>query len=187
MAIIKDMWKFLHINLFPETNFEARLALKADLAWQPYLHPAVLIGCLLTLAFGDRDMIPPVDHWDWLWLAAGIVSPLLGFASIWMMKTKTGRARYRAFWLRLAANLGIITAMTVYEIARFSTEIRHPIEYHPIVDTVFISAIAFMTVVVVRDIRFLIVVEKVAALIYRDLRHLNITETLEEWAADDNR
>jgi hypothetical protein len=189
-VIVADMWRFFVRRILPEVDnggyYQARLSLKADLAWQPYLHPAVFIGSFLTILFGDRDMIPPVDHWDWVWLGGGLVSPIAGFTSIWIMKKKPGRPRYRAFWLRLASNIGVATTMMVYEIARFSTEIRSPIEYHPLVDTVFLASILFMLVLIYRDIKFLLIMERVAAVIYRDVRTLTINERLSEKFWNDN-
>lgn len=160
--------------------YAARLSMKPSLPWMPYLHPALLVGSLLTLLFGDRNMIPPINGWDWVWLTAGITSPLVGFWSIWIMHHYTGRLRYRAFWMRLAANIGLLTAMSSYEVARFTVELVDPIEYHPLVDTVFLAAILFVSVVIWRDIKFLLVVERVAALIYKQARHEAITEHMGE-------
>lgn len=184
---MRKLTRFFVDTLLPKHDHKDRLNLRPTLAWQPWLHLAVLLGSLLTLVFGDRDMIPPVDGWDWVWLTAGITAPIVGFVSIWLMKHRTGQVRYRAFWLRLAANCGVVTTMSAYEVARVSREIQYPIEYHPLVDTVFLAAILFMIVVIYRDVKFLILVEKVAAMIYLDIRSSAIAEKLLELADDDHR
>lgn len=184
---MRKLTRFFIDSVLPKHDHKARLNLQPALSWQPWLHPAIMLGSILTLVFGDRDMIPPINGWDWVWLTAGIISPPLGFWSIWLMKHHTGRVRYRAFWLRLAANAGAVTTMSAYEVARFSVELSDPIEYHPLVDTVFLAAILFMVVVIYRDLKFLVLVERLAAVIYRDVRALTIAEKLTELAADDHR
>lgn len=133
----------------------ARQALKADLAWQPYLYTAVFWGVVLTVIFGDGDTIPPIDRIDQAWILFGLISPVVGFAASMMLRLGQGQIRYSAFWLRIGANVGMISAISTYLLA----VVTQP---RPMTVTTYMAAVIFLTVLIVKDSHFLIQTEQVA-------------------------
>lgn len=145
----------LRIYVPPDKDFwVARQALKADLAWQPYLYTAVFWGALLTIAFGDEDTLP-IEHIDKAWIFFGLLAPVVGFISSMMLKLGRGQARYAAFWLRIASNVGLMSAISIYLIA----VIKHP---SPMTITMYLACMLFLLVLLVKDSHFLIVTEQIA-------------------------
>lgn len=157
LARTKDAARFVFRTFIPtdEDFWVARQALKADLAWQPYLYAAVLAGAILSLLFGDDDTIPPYDSIDTAWMFFALVSPLAGFAASIMLSQGTGRVRYFAFWLRISAKIGIITALLCYQIAVIGVS-------HPLQQSLAGACVGFLLVLLVKDSRFLIATERVA-------------------------
>jgi hypothetical protein len=156
-----------------EDYYLARLALKADLAWQPYLHTTIFWGVIFTVAFGDPQFIPPEDIFDYIWIFGGIAGPLVGIRAVWMMKHSryTGEDRYRAFWMRLSSDIMLASTISAFEIERLCVLPFTPpckagepcgIGFEPFVDTVLLGALAFLLVLIIRDIKFLIITERIA-------------------------
>lgn len=165
---IAKFWKRL---MFPPHSFhESRLALKGDLPWEPWLHPAVWFAVMGALVFGDHEIVPPVDDLDWIWITFGLVSPVVGFSSVWMLAYSGGRQRYVALWMRMLADAGIVLAILFYEFERlmehgFGTNNVQP-GFVP--NVIMLFAVWYMGVLVWRDMKLVVEVEKLASLIYKD-------------------
>jgi hypothetical protein len=150
----------------------ARLSAKADLPWQPYLHNAIFWGVILTLLFGEREVIPPVKGIDWIWVIAGLASPIIGFVSLVFLENGTGETRYRAFWLRLAADVGLATAILAYGVdSGIAHQHDRASDIMYLGDAVLFSALMFLFVLIYRDIKFLALAERVATELHNNNRH----------------
>jgi hypothetical protein len=138
----------------------ARMGVRADLAWQPYLFLAVFYGTILSVTLGDKTIDPPgadFEAAEWLWSITAIGSPPLAFVAVWMIIHTSGRWRYLALWLRLAADIGIMAAMIAYLYEHIATRAEHPFE-----GAIVVASIIFIWVLIWRDIRFLIITERLA-------------------------
>ncbi len=136
--------------------YAARYSLKPDLAWQPLLYTAVFWGVVTTLVIGDKAVIPPIDGLDWWWAVGGLISPVLGFCAVVMLKYGNGRHRYQAFWLRMAGNAGVALTIITYQIESFH-------ELHPLTDAIAVSSAWFLIVLIARDLRFIAITERLAS------------------------
>lgn len=145
----------LRVYVPSDTDFwVARQAFKADLAWQPYLYTAVFWGAAFTTIFGDQDVFP-VDRIDRIWLLFGFVSPVVGFVASMMLRQGSGKIRYSAFWLRIAANIGLICGISTYLLA----VIDNP---RPMTITMYTGCMMFVMVLIFKDLHFLLVAERIA-------------------------
>lgn len=157
--------------MFPPHSFhESRLALKGDLPWEPWLHPAVWFGVICALILGDSNILPPVDDLDWVWVVFGLVSPVVGFSSVWMLAYGGGRQRYVALWMRMLADAGIVLAILFYELVRITS---HDFQsgndrFGFVPNIVMLFAAWYMGVLVWRDVKLVVEVERLASLIYKD-------------------
>ena len=109
--------------MFPPVKgdfYLARLMLKADLPWEPWLHCAVWIATMLALLVGDAGVIPPVEGVDWIWVSFGLLSPPIGFFSVWMIEHGNGKTRYFAIWTRMVADMGLVVCLLTYLTARWN-------------------------------------------------------------------
>lgn len=168
--------------MFPPHDFhESRLQLKGDLPWEPWLHCCVWFGVIGALIWGDRDIIPPVDRLDWAWAIFGLMSPPIGFASVWMLAYSPGRRRYVAMWMRMLANGGLAACIILYEVERYFENWRRmtlDIGVN-IPNLVFVFCAWYMSVLVVRDIKLVVAVERLAGVIHGDAIHLAAGESAE--------
>ena len=161
--------------MFPPRDFQtSRLALEGDLPWEPWIHPAMWLGAAGAIIFGDGDLVPPIDGTDYVWLSFGIISPVLGFCSVWMLAYGTGASRYVAMWMRTIADLGIVLAIAFYEfekmVAHGNSVIFQGLGQGFVPNLVMIFAAWYMSVLVWRDVKVLIAVEKLAASIHMGQR-----------------
>lgn len=145
----------------------ARQAMKADLAWQPYLYTAVFFGAMLTMIVGDSDTVPPVDRIDATWLVFGVLAPAMGFVASLMVRIGHGQVRYSAFWLRVGANVGLIAALLTHQVATMDLDRLHPMSLshdrlHPMSLSLMVSCLIFLVVLIAKDLHFLVVAERVA-------------------------
>lgn len=143
-----------------ETWSQARMGIRADLAWQPYLFLAIFYGTAISVFFGSDNVDPPgidLELSEWLWAVTGIGSPVLAFVSVWLIIHRTGACRYRALWMRLSADILAMTAMVTFLYEHIAVHAEHPFE-----GAIVVASIVFMGLLAWRDIRFLIVTERLA-------------------------
>lgn len=143
-----------------ETWSQARMGIRADLAWQPYLFLAIFYGTAISILVGSDNVDPPGEDFELteiLWAITGLGSPVLAFVSVWMIINKTGRCRYRALWMRLSSDFLAMTAMITFLYEHIAIHSEHPFE-----GAIVIASIVFMGLLVWRDIRFLFITELVA-------------------------
>ena len=139
--------------------------------WQPLLFLATWVSALILLTMGDFGNIPfetsdtPASSGgvEWIWLGLSLVCPPLALFSLWLTKHRTGKWRYRGFWLRLAADVGQCAALLTYTIARFMGG-----DWRVYPTGILIASILFTAILTFRDIRTLIRAEKIARGIIRD-------------------
>jgi hypothetical protein len=171
-------WKRLMFPPNREDFYIDRVTLKADLPWEPWLHCGVWLSVVVTIILGEWHLYPPEDFSDWVWLSFGLVSPPIGFASVWMLEHYSGKLRYIALWLRMSSDVGLSVAITAYLCNRVGTG---QFGAQSIMADIILASCAWFTMtLVVRDIRFIVATEKLAALIYKDLRELSISEWVEQ-------
>ncbi len=173
---IAKFWKRLMFPPHREDFYMDRVTLKADLPWEPWLHCGVWCAVFATIVLGEWHLYPPQDTADWVWLLFGLTSPVIGFASAWMLEYHTGKVRYIAIWQRMISDIGLSVAIIAYLLNRIYTEQLGAGSI--MADTILGLAAWFTLTLVARDIRFIVATEKLAALIYCDLREM----TLSEWA-----
>lgn len=163
---IARYWRRL---MFPPDRHEYyadRLLLKADLPWEPWLHCGVWLGTFIVLVSGDAGILPPVNGVDWVWVILGLISPVLGFFSVWALEHGSGKCRYRAIWGRMAADIGLSTAILAYLAARWDSGL---LGVAGVMSDVILFLSAWFTLTLVhRDIKFLAATEKLASIIHRD-------------------
>lgn len=173
-------WKKL---MFPEASSEYhldRLRLRMDMPWEPWLHCSVWIGMILILVNGELKVVPPINGLDWPWIVGGLLSPVVGFASVWTLAFKSGRARYVAIWTRMVSDIGLASTIILYQVDRAAIHGWEAIGWgEAVLPNIVLNFAAWFTLALVwRDIRFIIATEKLAASIYANVRTLS----LDEWA-----
>ena len=154
------LFKKLVIPTPDETWAKARMGIRADLAWQPYLFLAIFYGTLISVFFGTESVDPPgtaFEQAEWLWAITGLGAPTLAFVAVWRITNRTGRCRYRALWLRLAADILAITSMIAFLYENIANHSEHPFE-----GAIVFASIVFISILVWRDVRFLMITEKLA-------------------------
>ena len=136
--------------------------------WQPLLFLSTWVTALILLFWGDFTNIPPEtadqvrDNVGVLWVGLSLACPPLGLWSMHLIRHKTGATRYRGLWLRLAADLGQLAALTVYSTVRFSEG-----DYHIYSQGILVAALIFVSFLVYRDCRTLLRTELLARHIVR--------------------
>jgi len=182
---VLNVGRFWHRLMFPPitpTYHLDRLSLRMDLPWEPWLHCSMWLATVLTLIMGEKDVMPPIDGLDWYWLIGGLVAPPLGFFSAWTLAHYKGRSRYIAIWTRMVADLVLAVSMALYQLDRFDNQ-KTDIGLAIIPSIVLFFAMWFTFALVWRDIKFIISTERLAALIYHDVREVTLGEWV-EWVDD---
>lgn len=189
-ANIARFWKRLMFPPDTEIYRHNRLILKADLPWEPWLHATVWMSMIAILFIGEEGVVPPINGIDWYWLFFGLVSPPIGFFSVWALEHGRGTKRYCALWGRMVADAGLVVSLSLYELARWNGHEQFEalgVGNDVIPNMVLLAAMWFTSTLVWRDVRFIIATEKLAATIYRDVRGVRTQEWVAEWGADADR
>lgn len=154
-----------------------RLMLKADLPWEPWLHCGVWLATALALIFGDSGIIPPVEGVDWVWVTFGLISPPIGFFSVWALEHNRGKSRYIAIWTRMAADIGLVICILSYLAARWGVGM---LGLNSILSDMILFFSAWFTLTLVhRDIRFLAATERLADLLHRDAKEIDTWDVID--------
>lgn len=141
--------------------------------YAPWFFVAALVGRFVILA-GDGDPIP-FDHilgvWGYpVWLALGIICPLMLVAAWWMIFQKQGRWTYAGFWVRFGADLGMVCALAAFILGYREAEtelMTHLDDAHLMALTLLGSIWVFLCLSVVRDVWVLVKVERAASHVRR--------------------
>lgn len=163
------VFRFLFNMFLPPADKEwikSRLEVRADLHWQPWLFTATFYGALLTLLLGGVALVPPgvdVGGFEWVWLLAAFTCPPVAFAAAWFVRHGKGRVRYIAMWVRLAADIGVLTSLTTFLVERIFFGVGHPFEY-----AIFTACCLFLAVICARDVKLLILTERLADRLLRE-------------------
>lgn len=187
---IARFWKRL---MFPPDTDQYRynrLVLRSDMPWEPWLHCGVWIATFLALFFGEKHVLPPVDGIDWYWIFFGLVAPVVGFFSVWTLEHHKGRPRYYALWGRMLADAGLATAIGLYQLARYLGEddLEHlGVGYGVMPNLILMLCMWYTLTLVVRDVRFIIATEALAAEIYKNVHYVTVEEWAAEWGDDELR
>lgn len=162
---VAKFWVRLMFPPSPDHHLRQRLQLKGDPPWEPWLHCSVWLSVFAVIA-AHRLAGISLDRLDWAWVCLGGISPPVGFASVWMLTYNTGgRARYVAMWMRLVADFGLALTIVIYQIARLG-EGGHA---HPLMANIVLGFSGwYMAVLVVRDVRLVRTVERLADHLYRE-------------------
>lgn len=150
--------------MFPKRGEEyvrGRLELGTELPWEPWLHAGVWCSVILTMILGEWHLYPPRDAADWTWTILGLVSPPIGFASQWILAFNKGRLRYWGLWLRMIADIGLVLAIVSYLCNRWY--IGHLLVFDIMADMILLLSAWFTLTLAVRDVRFLLATEHLAA------------------------
>jgi hypothetical protein len=148
-----------------------RMVLKYDMPWEPWFHASVWIATLLVILVGEKGVLPPIDGIDWCWLYFLLVSPVIGFSSVWALEhSESGTVRYYAVWGRMISDSGLSLGIILYQLDRF---LAHDaleaigLGHNVIPNVVLMAATWFTLTLVKRDIDFLADSEVLADQIYR--------------------
>lgn len=103
-----------------------------------------------------------------VWLVLGIGGPVLSLLSWWLIEKRRAHWRYAGMWLRLSADIQVFTVM-------FSYHLVHVLDQNPSEAKVFgryisAAAMAFVLMLIIRDVWTLVVTERVAVQIRRGVR-----------------
>lgn len=181
---IARFWKRLMFPPDTDQYRHNRLVLKSDMPWEPWLHAGVWVSIILILLIGEEGVIPPINGIDWYWLVFGLVSPVIGFFSVWTLEHHTGRPRYYALWSRMVADFGLVLTILLYQIDRFfvySELDAFGFGYGVVPNMILFLSMWFTATLVVRDIRFIVATEALAAEIYRNVHCIRVAEWAAEW------
>ena len=140
---------------------------RANLSWEPWLHSGIWIATIATLIFGDQGVVPPINGEDWVWVFFGLTCPVIAFFSASAIKRKPGRIRYLAIWTRTMADIGLVTGILAYLLARLNVGLLGV--SHIFGDVILLLCAWFTSVLIYRDIKFLIATEKLASFIHQGL------------------
>lgn len=187
---IARFWKRLMFPPDSEQYRYNRMVLKYDMPWEPWLHAGVWVGMLLILVFGEKGIVPPIDGIDWIWLAFGLVSPTVGFFSVWALEFCKGANRYYALWGRMLADAGLVACLGIYQIARYQQFNEFSVIGfgHSVIPNLILFLCMWFTLTLVwRDVRFIIATEELATEIHKSVRELQFDEWLTERGDDGVR
>jgi len=137
---------------------------RASLSWESWLHSAILIATIATLVFGDTGVVPPINGEDWVWAFFGLTSPVIAFFSASAIKRGSGKVRYLGIWTRTMADIGLVTGILAYLLARLNVGLLGV--NHIFGDVVLLFCAWFTSILIYRDIKFLIATEKLASFIH---------------------
>lgn len=131
--------------------------------FQPILFFFLFVGTIHVIGFSiPNSMEIAVGHVTYhVWAALGVGCPPLLLVSWLMIRFGNSHMIYAAMWLRLGADMGQLFALAAFGAARLAyiTSYGEPGLY-----VVFITAacLLFLSLLVVRDVAKLILVERVA-------------------------
>ena len=163
---VARFWVRLMFPPGPENHLRQRLKLQGDPPWEPWLHCAVWISVFAVIG-AHYAAGQSLDRLDWIWVALGVISPPVGFFSVWILANSEscGRARYVAMWMRLCADAGVVLTIAVYQIVRVGEGGR----LYPLMANIVLAFCAwYMATLVARDIHLVRTVEKLAESLYRE-------------------
>ena len=137
-------------------------------SFQPMLYLCLWLSSIIIMIWGDFASYPALfadEHSGnifWLWAGLSLLCPPMGMASLWLIQSPHGGKKYRGLWLRLAADIGQLTAVTVYVILRFAIG-----DWHVYPMACLIACWIFVGHLVLRDAERIYTVEKLAKKIQR--------------------
>ncbi len=134
-------------------------------AFQPMLYLFLWIGAVCYLIFDDIFAIDrdPSTGLTPVWLFLSLVCPPLALVSVRMVSRGGGVWKYRGFWVCLAADIGQFTALLTYTIQKFTSG-----DFHVYPVTILVATTVFVFHLVMRDMRRLHDVEKLATELHQE-------------------
>ena len=131
------------------------------IAFQPMLYLCLWISAIVivvadrfqTAAFASEH----AGNIFWLWSGLSLLCPPMTIVSLWLIQSPHGDKKYRGLWLRLAADIGQCTAITVYLILRLAIG-----DWHIYPFSCLIACWIFVCHLVLRDAERIYTVEKLA-------------------------
>ena len=136
------------------------------IAFQPMLYLCLWVSAVFVVIV-DRFQ-PTVfssEHAGsvfWVWAGLSLVCPPLAMFSLWLIQSPNGARKYQGLWVRLAADVGQLTAITMYSALRFASG-----DWHIYPMGVVVAAVIFVAHLVMRDAKRILVVEKLASKIHQ--------------------
>lgn len=132
------------------------------------LYTGLWIATVIIFIWGDFTAVPSdfADEPQNLFLAWGGLSflcPPLALLSVRMIQSPDGKKKYRGLWLRMAADIGQFTALIIYTILRLNLG-----DYHVYPMAGMLTCVLFVGHLVMRDIKRIFFVEKLAIRIQRE-------------------
>jgi len=176
-------WKRLMFPPVKGDYYMDRIMLRADLPWEPWLHCAVWIATIFALFSGDAGIIPPIQGVDWVWVLFGLISPPLGFFSVWALEHGRGKCRYIAIWSRMIADAGLVICLVTYLIARWDVGLLGMVSV--VSDVIVFFSAWFTSLLVVRDVRFLVATEKLATVLQLQSADVDVQKVVERMRRGD--
>lgn len=139
--------------------------------FQPILY-LFMWGAAVRLWFDDQSEPPGFDviapEFYHVWLALSVGSPLLTLLAWWMIQKCSGRVSFLGLWFRLAADIGMFTAVVTIHIALAYTQAPAIYEEGRIWSRYLSGAvIVFLIGLLIRDVWVLAITERLAWRIHR--------------------
>lgn len=139
-------------------------------AYQPVLF-FFLWGAAVRLCF-TRESHPSQisgilsDQSETIWLGLSMICPPMALLSWWLiLKARFQMAALIGLWMRLAADLGQLTALLVYHVATIQFAVMRDAEVQVVFRYITGATCVFVFLLVVRDIWAITATERVASML----------------------
>ena len=140
--------------------------------FQPVLYLFLWVATIRLALYGGKP--PRFDSFTTstliypLWLGMGIASPMIALSAWWMMGKRTGRTRFVGMWFRLAGDIGVLTVLGSFHIADMMYVGASRSETHLYSRYITTAALAFVLLLVIRDVWTVVLTERMAGRIHRE-------------------
>lgn len=141
------------------------------LRFQPILFLSCWIGTWLAWLVETSDagarlsdgFAAALGPWGWpAWLALSLSTPIMLVAAYACVYAGSGYTRYMGFWLRLGADAGQLAAVVAF-LVTFADQRGVTNDYRVYFVTLSIGIVAFLLVMVIRDVWQLLLAERIAS------------------------
>ena len=135
-------------------------------SYQPMLYLLAWWAALVVLIGGDFAGVPITlrdqpGGFFWVWTSLSLIAPPMALVSLWLIQNGSGSWKYRGLWLRLGADCGQFSAMLTYSVLRLQLG-----DFHVYPIATLLASTLFVFHLVLRDVRRLWEVERLATRIY---------------------
>lgn len=138
------------------------------LPFQPILFFFIFLAALIISIDDTSAPLWVTDPVFVMWVGLSLACPPMLLVAHYLIKKFPGRPRYFGLWLRLAADIGQLAAVTAFWILLVTTSPNALIDLDPSTATEFyalkiwLAVIVFMVFLVIRDVWKIVLTERIA-------------------------